>query len=232
MGEFVIEPQAQASVAVVGQASRFPVRRIFCIGRNYAAHAREFGNDPDRDPPFFFFKPADGVVDDGMTIPYPAQTEDLHYEGEMVVAIGTGGRNIDAAQALDHIWGYGVGNDLTRRDLQSEAKKMSRPWDVSKGFDNSAPCGPLHPVASVGHLSEGFIRSMVNGEPRQEGNLNEMIWSVPEMIGILSSSVELKAGDLIMTGTPAGVGSLKAGDTCVVEIEGLGSLTTHIGPQS
>ncbi len=231
MVDFVIEPQAQASVAVVGQASRFPVRRIFCIGRNYAAHAREFGNDPDRDPPFFFFKPADGVVDDGATIPYPPQTEDLHYEGELVVALGVGGRNIDADKALDHVWGYGVGNDLTRRDLQAEAKKMSRPWDVSKGFDNSAPCGPLHPVASVGHLPEGFIRSTVNGEPRQEGNLNEMIWSVPEMVAILSASVELKAGDLIMTGTPAGVGTLSAGDTCVVEIEGLGTLTTVIGPR-
>lgn len=229
MADYVIPKQAQASVAVAGQKARFPVRRIFCIGRNYAAHAREMGKDPDREPPFFFFKPADAVVDDGTTIPFPPQTDDLHYEGELVVALGSGGCDIAEDDALSHVWGYAIGNDLTRRDLQAQAKELSRPWDVSKGFDFSAPCGPVHPVASVGHLSEGFIRSKVNGETRQDGNLNEMIWSVPEMISVLSASVELKAGDLIMTGTPAGVGRLQAGDVCEVEIEGLGCLTTTVG---
>jgi len=229
MSEYVIEPFRQASVAVAGRDERFPVRRIFCIGRNYAAHAREFGNDPDRDPPFFFFKPADAVVDDGATIPFPPETDDLHYEGELVVALGIGGRNIPKDSALEHVWGYAVGNDLTRRDLQANAKEMRRPWDVSKGFDNSAPCGPIVPAAEVGSMAEGYIRSSVNGELRQDGNLNEMIWDVGEMIAILSASVELQGGDLIMTGTPAGVGSLKAGDVCVVEIEGLGKLTTTLG---
>lgn len=230
MSEYVIRPKERPSLEVAGRDARFPVRRIFCIGRNYAAHAREMGKDPDREPPFFFFKPADAVVENDATIPYPPQTEDLHYEGELVVALGAGGRNIRQADALSHIWGYAIGNDLTRRDLQAQAKELSRPWDISKGFDASAPCGPVHPVADTGHLQEGAIKSWVNNELRQDGNLNEMIWSIPETIEILSASVELQPGDLIMTGTPAGVGSLKTGDTCVVAIDGLGRLTTHIGP--
>ncbi|MGS4920212.1 MULTISPECIES: fumarylacetoacetate hydrolase family protein, partial [Mameliella] len=218
--------------AVAGSGDRIPVRRIFCIGRNYAAHAREMGKDPDRDPPFFFLKPADAVVEDGATIPYPPQTENFHYEAELVAVIGTGGVNIPEDKALDHVWGYGVGNDLTRRDLQLKAREQGRPWDLGKGFDNSAPIAPIHPVSAVGHPSKGAIKLTVNGEVKQEADLSELIWSIPEMISILSQSFALKPGDLIMTGTPAGVGPLQPGDTCVVEVEGLGTCTTHIGPRA
>lgn len=227
----VFEPQPTPTVAVAGSDDRIPVRRIFCIGRNYAAHAREMGKDPDRDPPFFFLKPADAVVDDGAKIPYPPQTENFHFEAELVAVIGKGGRNIAEADALDHIWGYGVGNDLTRRDLQLKAREQGRPWDLGKGFDRSAPVAPIHPVAKVGHPAKGTIRLTVNGEVKQDADLSDLIWSVPEMISILSHSMELKPGDLIMTGTPAGVGPLQPGDTCVVEIEGLGTCTTTIGPR-
>ncbi|GAA4224225.1 fumarylpyruvate hydrolase [Sagittula marina] len=226
---YVVEPQAQPSVAVAETEDRFPVRRIFCVGRNYAAHAREMGRDPDREAPFFFTKPADAVVMDKSTIPYPPETENLHYEAELVVAIGTGGTTISEDTALDHVWGYAAGNDLTRRDLQAVAKEMGRPWDWAKGFDNSAVIGPVHPVSSVGHLSEGAITLAVNGTLKQEGDLAEMIWSVPEVIAILSRTLTLRPGDLIMTGTPAGVGALVPGDTCVVSIAGLPDLTTTIG---
>ncbi|MGR3370631.1 MAG: fumarylacetoacetate hydrolase family protein [Sagittula sp.] len=228
---FVIDPQPQPSVEVAGSADRFPVRRIFCVGRNYAAHAREMGKDPDREPPFFFTKPADAVVGHGATIPYPPETEDLHYEAELVVALGTGGADISEADALSHIWGYAAGNDLTRRDLQAAAKELGRPWDFGKAFDNSAVIGPVHPVSRTGHLSEGSIRFTVNGTVRQEGDLAEMIWTVPEVISILSRSMTLKPGDLIMTGTPAGVGALTSGDTCTVSIMGLPDLTFGIGPR-
>lgn len=227
---YVFEPQPVATVAVAASDDRIPVRRIFCIGRNYAAHAREMGKDPDRDPPFFFLKPADAVVEDGATIPYPPETGNFHYEAELVAVIGTGGRNIPEAAALDHVWGYAVGNDLTRRDLQLKAREQGRPWDLGKGFDRSAPIAPVHPVAEVGHPATGSIRLTVNGEVRQDADLSELIWSVPEIISILSHSMELKPGDLIMTGTPAGVGPLLPGDTCVVSIAGLGDLTTVIGP--
>ncbi|MFT6775516.1 MAG: fumarylpyruvate hydrolase [Paracoccaceae bacterium] len=229
MTEYAIPPAPVPSLAIAGSDARFPVRRIFCVGRNYAAHAREMGKDPDREPPFFFTKPGDAVVADGTTIPYPSLTENLHFEGELVVAIGTGGRNIAEDDALSHVWGYGVGNDLTRRDLQAEAKDMGRPWDLAKGFDRSAPCGPLHPVADVGHRLIGAIQLSVNGAVRQTGDLADQIWSTPEVISILSRAVELQPGDLIMTGTPAGVGAMVPGDVCVVEIEGLGRLSTTIG---
>jgi fumarylpyruvate hydrolase len=225
---FVFPPQAQPSLAVAGSDDRIPVRRIFCIGRNYAAHAREMGRDPDREPPFFFFKPADAVVEDGATIAYPPQTQNLHFEGEMIVVIGKGGVNIAEANALEHVWGYGVGNDLTRRDLQNAAKDLGRPWDMGKGFDASAPIAPIHPVAQVGHPSRGGIRTLVNGVVKQDADLSDMIWSVPEMIAILSASMALKAGDVIMSGTPAGVGPLSPGDICEVQIDGLGSCTTTI----
>lgn len=228
----VFEPSVTPSVAVADSDDRIPVRRIFCIGRNYAAHAREMGKDPDRDPPFFFLKPADAVVEDGATIPYPPQTENFHFEAELVAVIGTGGVDIPEDRALDHVWGYGVGNDLTRRDLQLKAREQGRPWDLGKGFDNSAPIAPIHPVSAVGHPSKGAIKLTVNGEVKQEADLSELIWSVPEMISILSQSFALKPGDLIMTGTPAGVGPLQPGDTCVVEVEGLGACTTHIGPRA
>jgi len=228
MTEYVIDPPAIPSVAVIDSTARFPVRRIFCVGRNYAAHAREMGKDPDREPPFFFTKPADALVDDGATIPYPPETENFHYEGEMVVAIGSGGVDIDESAALDHVWGYAIGNELTRRDLQQQAKDMGRPWDWGKAFDRSAVCGPVYPVERVGHPAKGMIRLSVNGEIRQDADLAEMIWSVPEQIAFLSRSMELKAGDLIYSGTPAGVGKLLPGDVCVVEVEGLGKLTTTI----
>lgn len=229
---YVLDPQPQPSVPVAGSDDRFPVRRIFCVGRNYAAHAREMGKDPDREPPFFFTKPADAMVENGATIPYPPETENFHYEAELVVAIGKGGADIAEADALDHVWGYAAGNDLTRRDLQQVAKDMGRPWDWGKAFDNSAVIGPVHPVSMVGHMTEGPIRLAVNGVPKQDGNLSELIWSIPEVIAILSRSMTLKPGDLIMTGTPAGVGKLLAGDTCTVSIEGLPDLVTHIGPRA
>ena len=230
MTNYVLPQPPQASVAVSDGEARFPVRRIFCVGRNYAAHAREMGKDPDREPPFFFTKPADAVVDDGATVSYPPQSENFHFEGELVVAIGTGGSDISEKDALSHVWGYAVGNDLTRRDLQQQAKDMGRPWDWGKAFDRSAICGPVHQVKTVGHLAEGSIQTVVNGKVRQDGDLNELIWSIPEVISILSHSIDIAPGDLIYTGTPAGVGALKVGDVCEVSIAGLGKVTTTIAP--
>ena len=229
---FVFDPPAQPSVAVSGSDDRLPVRRIFCVGRNYAAHAREMGKDPDRDPPFFFTKPADAVVESGEAIAYPPETENFHYEAELVAVIGTGGINIPEEKSLDYVWGYAVGNDLTRRDLQLKAREQGRPWDWGKAFDRSAVIGPVHPVAKVGHPEKGSIRLTVNGEVKQDADLAELIWSVPEIISILSHSMELRPGDLIMTGTPAGVGPLVEGDVCVVEVEGLGAIETRIDPRS
>ena len=228
----VFPPQDTPTVAVADSDDRIPVRRIFCIGRNYAAHAREMGRDPDREPPFFFTKPADAVVDSGETVAYPPETENFHYEAELIVAIGTEGRDIPEDAALDHVWGYAVGNDLTRRDLQLAAREKGRPWDWGKAFDRSAVIGPVHPVADCGHPAAGSIKLTVNGETRQDADLNELIWSVPEVISILSHSIALKAGDLIMTGTPAGVGPLVPGDLCEVTIAGLGSIQTPIGPRA
>lgn len=232
MTQYVINPPAIASVAVAGLEARFPVRRIFCVGRNYAAHAREMGRDPDREPPFFFTKPADAVVDDQQTIAYPPETNNFHYEAELVLAIGQGGVNIPEEQALEHIWGYAIGNDLTRRDLQLVAREQGRPWDWGKAFDRSAVCGPIHPVSEVGHIEQGSIRLSVNGTVKQDADLQELIWSVPEIVSILSRTMEIKAGDLVYTGTPAGVGPLVPGDICVIEIAGLGSITTTIGERA
>lgn len=232
MTQYVITPPAVASVAVAGSEERFPVRRIFCVGRNYAAHAREMGRDPDREPPFFFTKPADAVVDDNQRVAYPPETNNFHYEAELVIALGKAGVNIPEEQALDYIWGYAVGNDLTRRDLQLAAREQGRPWDWGKAFDRSAVCGPIHPVSEVGHLKQGSIRLTVNGSVKQDADLTELIWSVPEIVAILSRTMEIKAGDLVYTGTPAGVGPLVPGDVCVVEIAGLGSVTTTIGERA
>ncbi len=228
MSEYVFPPQPQPSVAVAGSEARFPLRRIFCVGRNYAEHAREMGHDPDREPPFFFDKPIDTIAEEGDAIPYPPATADLHHEGELVVALGKGGVDIPEDAALDCVWGYAAGIDLTRRDVQAEAKKKGRPWTMAKGFDYSAVCGPVHPVAETGHLDKGGLRLSVNGGERQNGDLADMIWSVPEVISYLSGLVELKAGDLIYTGTPAGVSALERGDTCVVEIDGLAPLRISI----
>ena len=189
------------------------------------------GKDPDRDPPFFFTKPADAVVEAGETIAYPPETENFHYEAELIAAIGAAGRNIAEEDSLSHVWGYAVGNDLTRRDLQLEAREKGRPWDWGKAFDRSAVIGPVHPVAEVGHPDKGSIKLTVNGELKQDADLSELIWSVPEIISILSHSIALEPGDLIMTGTPAGVGPLVPGDVCVVSIDGLGSIETPISPR-
>lgn len=226
---YVFAPAPIATVAVGGSDDRLPVRRIFCVGRNYAAHAREMGKDPDRDPPFFFTKPADAVVDAGEKVAYPPETENFHYEAELVVVIGKGGKNIAEEDSLSHVWGYAVGNDLTRRDLQLKAREQGRPWDWGKAFDRSAVIGPVFPVEKVGHPVKGRISLLVNGEVKQDADLSELIWSVPEIISILSHSITLQPGDLIMTGTPAGVGAMNEGDTCVVEIEDLGKIETPIG---
>jgi len=226
MAQFILPAPKTPSVAIHDSAVRFAVRRIFCVGRNYAEHAREMGADPDREPPFFFTKPADAVVDDGATLPFPPQTGNLHHEAELVVAIGVGGADIPVDQALDHIWGYATGNDLTRRDMQAVAKEMRRPWDMSKGFDHSAACGALHPASVIGHPLRGRITAHVDGDLRQDGDIADMIWPVADVISYLSNSVTLATGDLIYTGTPAGVGQITPGQSCTIAIDGLSSVTT------
>ena len=225
---YVLPPAPTPSLPIAGSADRFAVRRIYCVGRNYAEHAREMGHDPDREPPFFFSKPADALLTDGGSLPYPPMTDDLHFEAELVVALGLGGANIPAADALTHVWGYAAGNDFTRRDLQAAAKKLGRPWDMAKGFDHSAACGVLVPVAQVGNLMQGNIRLSVDGELRQDADLADMIWPVTEIIAALSRMVTLAPGDLIYTGTPAGVGRVQRGQVVTVEIDGLPPLVTPV----
>ena len=229
MSDFVITAPAAPSVAVAGSASRFPVRRVFCVGRNYAAHAREMGSDPSREPPFFFTKPADAVVPASGVVSYPPMTQDLHHEVELVVALGAGGADVAVEEALALVWGYGVGLDLTRRDLQAAAKDAGRPWDMAKGFDASAPCSALRPVAEVGHPAAGRIWLEVNGQLKQQGNLDEMIWPVADVISYLSRFVVLKAGDLIYSGTPSGVGALQPGDRVRGGVDCVGSFELEIG---
>jgi fumarylpyruvate hydrolase len=224
---YVIAAPTPPSVEVKGTDNRFPVRRIFCVGRNYAAHAREMGND-DREPPFFFTKPADAVVANNSSIPYPPRTANFHHEVELVVALGGGGANVAESDANALIYGYAVGIDLTRRDLQSDAKDNGRPWDTSKGFDRSAPIAALHTRKEVGLIESGEIWLTVNGKDRQRANLAEMTWKVPEIIAELSTLFELAPGDLIFTGTPAGVGALTRGDTIEAGIAGLTTLKTKI----
>ena len=225
---YVIDPPAIPSLPVTGDTRRFAVNRIFCVGRNYADHAREMGHDPDREPPFFFMKPASAILADGKDMTYPSLSNDVHHEVELVVAIAKGGVNIPSQNALEHIYGYGVGLDMTRRDLQGEAKKMGRPWDTGKAFDQSAPCGAITPVVQWGHPDKGSVTLLVNGEIRQEGDLNQLIWNVPEVIASLSSLFALEPGDLIFTGTPAGVGPVKKGDVLEAKIDGLPTLNTKI----
>jgi fumarylpyruvate hydrolase len=221
MTGFVITPPPNPALAVAGSDQMFPLRRVFCVGRNYAAHAREMGADPNREPPFFFTKPADAVVPASGTLPYPPATRDLHHEVELVVALKGGGTDIAPEHAMDLVWGYGVGLDLTRRDLQAVAKKDGRPWDMSKGFDASAPCSPLVPAERTGHPQAARIWLEVNGQLKQEGNLNEMIWPVPDVIAALSRLVALAPGDLIFTGTPAGVAALNPGDRVRGGVDGV-----------
>ena len=226
---YVITPAPVPAVPVKGHEGTFPVRRIFCVGRNYAEHAREMGFDPDREPPFFFTKPADAIVMDGAEIPYPPLTSNFHYEIELVVAIAEGGQNIKESEALEHIYGYAVGLDMTRRDLQLSMRKIGRPWCWGKAFDNSAPMGEITPVAKCGHINKGHIWLDVNGERRQDGDINQLIWSVPEVIAYLTQSIALAPGDLIMTGTPAGVGPVVTGDSLRGGIDGLETLSVSIG---
>ena len=218
---FVIDPIKTPSVAVANTDLRFPVRRIFCVGRNYAKHTREMGGDPEREPPFFFTKPADAVIDSDTEISYPKLTKDLHHEVELVIAIGKGGENIPKEQANAHIFGYAVGIDLTRRDLQKIAKETGRPWDSGKAFDQSAPCAAITPVGDIADIEQASISLSVNGETRQSGMIADLIWSIDEVISILSESFSLAPGDLIYTGTPAGVGPLVPSDHVVGKITGL-----------
>lgn len=227
MSNYVIDPPAIATVPVSG-GGLFPVRRIFCVGRNYAEHTREMGGDPEREEPFFFTKPADAVVTGGADMPYPTKTNDLHHEMELVVAIGKGGKDIAEAAALAHVYGYAAGLDMTRRDLQAAAKKAARPWDMSKGFDQSAPIGEIVPAAKIGHPAKGLIELKVNGEVRQSSDLAKMIWNIPETIAYLSSLIELAPGDLIMTGTPEGVAAVKRGDLMEGTIAGVGTVRVKI----
>lgn len=227
----VIDPPAIPTVAVAGDDARFPVRRIFCVGRNYADHVKEMGNDPKSEPPVFFTKPADAVAPDGASIPFPQNTSNLHFEVELVLALGKGGTEIAASDALSCVWGYGVGVDLTRRDRQAEAKAGGAPWDVAKAFDHSAPLGPLTPAARFGGLGSSRIWLAVNGAVKQDASLDQMIWSVPEIIAHLSRSFELQPGDLIFTGTPAGVGKIEAGDVITCGIDGLAPLKFSLKPR-
>lgn len=225
---FVIDPPAVTSMEVVGTSDRFPVRRVFCLGRNYRAHAIESGDDPDVTPPFFFIKPRDAIVDSRDGFPYPPMTSELRYEGEMVVALKSGGANISEADALDHVYAYGVGLDMTREDLQHNAQALSRPWAISKSFDKSAPCGPLYPVADHGHAIEGRIWLSVNGEVKQDSVLSLQRWSVSQGIAILSQHYELTAGDIIMTGTPEGIGLIEKGDVVRAGIDNLGEIEVRV----
>lgn len=218
----------QPSVAVAGSAGRYPVRRVYCIGRNYAAHAREMGHNPDREPPFFFMKPADAVVNGEASIQYPPRTSDFHHEIELVVAVGRSGSNIAVNQALGYVYGYAVGIDFTRRDLQKEAKELGRPWDTAKGFDQSAPVSAIHPASDIGHPRTGRIWLAVNGEDRQIGDLNELIWDIAESVAELSTLFRLEPGDLIFTGTPAGVGPVNVGDSVTGGIEGIDEIAVTI----
>lgn len=224
MNDTVPEPSV-STVPVEGSEAAFPVSRVFCVGRNYADHAVEMGHDPDREPPFFFTKPAVAVVPEGGNLPFPSATGELHHEIELVVALGRGGGNVTSERALAHVFGYTIGLDMTRRDLQTEAKKAGRPWDMAKGFDRSAPMGFIRPASAIGHPTAGSISLRVNGEPRQEGDLAQQIWKVPEMIAYLSTLIELRPGDLIMTGTPQGVGRVEPGDHLDGHIDGIGKLS-------
>ena len=226
MTDFVIPVPATPTIPVSGGGA-FPVRRVYCIGRNYAAHAVEMGHDPDREAPFFFQKNPDNLDPSG-EFPYPPHSNDVHHEVELIVALKSGGTNIPLDKALDHVWGYAVCLDMTRRDLQGEAKKQGRPWEIGKAFERSGPVGPLVPVSRTGHLSQGRVELKVNGAVKQEGDLNQMIWKVPEMISYLSEYFELKAGDIIMSGTPSGVGAVVKGDVMEASIEGIGSLTVKV----
>lgn len=228
MTNYVFQPSPQPYVPVKGTEARFPVHRIYCVGQNYADHAIEMGGDPTRNPPFFFQKNPDNLVINGGDFPYPPKTEDVHHEIELVVALKTGGKDISVERALDHVFGYAVGIDMTRRDLQAVAKKAGRPWEVAKAFEYSAPCSAIVPVSETGHPESAEISLKINGETRQSGNLNQMIWKVAETISYLSSLFELQPGDLIYTGTPAGVGAVQRGDVLEGNVDCVGSISVKV----
>lgn len=227
MSEFAVQPVPVTTLSVAGSEQRFPVRRVYCIGRNYAAHAVEMGHDPDREPPFFFQKNADNLDQSGQ-FPYPPQSSDVHHEIELAVMLKAGGSNIAVQQALDCVFGYALSLDMTRRDLQGEQKKMGRPWEIGKAFERSAPVGPVQPVALVGHPQRGAVELKINGEVRQRGDLDQMIWKVPEMIAYLSDYFELAAGDVILSGTPAGVGPVARGEQLDLSIAGVGDWRVEV----
>jgi fumarylpyruvate hydrolase len=222
--KYAIDIGPVPSLPVAGSELRFPVGRIYCVGRNYADHAREMGHDPSREPPFFFMKPANSIVQNNSTLSFPVETKEVHHEIELVVAIGKGGKNIPVEKSLDHVWGYGVGLDMTRRDLQGEAKKAGRPWEMGKAFDESAPCTALKAATEIGHPAKGAIWVKVNGQTKQQGDLSQQIWNVQEQISYLSKLITLQPGDLIYTGTPAGVGPVNPGDKLEGHIDGVGDL--------
>ncbi len=229
---YVFPPEAPVTLSVAGAADLFPVRRVYCVGRNYAAHAREMGFDPDRELPFFFCKPDNAVVPVGygetLELEYPAETSNYHYEAELVAVIGKSGANIPLEQALDHVWGYAVGLDMTRRDLQMKMREMGRPWEIGKAFDRSAPIGPVHPASAVGHFEQGGIWLTVNDASKQKSDITHLIWSVAETVAYLSRFFRLEPGDVIFTGTPEGVGAVKKGDLIAVGVERLGELHVKI----
>lgn len=227
MPSYAIETPPVVGLPIAGSETLFPVRRVYCIGRNYAAHAVEMGHDPDREPPFFFQKNPDNLDPSG-SFPYPPHSSDVHHEAEVAVMLKSGGTNIAIKDALAHVYGYALALDMTRRDLQGAQKKMGRPWEIGKAFEHSAPVGPIHPASEIGHLSTGTIVLKVNGNLRQKGDLNQMIWKVPEMISYLSEYFELAAGDVILSGTPSGVGAIERGDVMEVAADGLGSMTIRV----
>ena len=227
MQQFVIERPPVVALPVTGSDALFPVRRVYCIGRNYAAHAIEMGHDPDREDPFFFQKNPDNLNTSG-EFPYPPKSSDVHHEAEIAVMLKAGGRSIPVDEALDHVYGYAIVLDMTRRDLQSIQKKLGRPWEIGKAFEASAPIGPIIPASEIGHPDQGRITLKVNGELRQDGDLNQMIWKVPEQISYLSDYYELAPGDVILSGTPSGVAAVERGDVMEVEVEGLGALTVKV----
>jgi fumarylpyruvate hydrolase len=229
---FVFTPEPPVAIPVAGSDDQFAVRRVYCVGRNYAAHAREMGFDPDREPPFFFCKPDNSIVPvaygETLELPYPSQTENFHYEAELVAVIGKSGSDIPLEQALQYVWGYAVGLDMTRRDLQMKMREMGRPWEIGKAFDLSAPVGPVHRASDVGHFEDAGLWLTVNGETKQKSDVSHLIWSVAETVSYLSKFFRLEPGDVIFTGTPEGVGPVKSGDTMKVGVERLGELTVTV----
>jgi fumarylpyruvate hydrolase len=229
---FIFPPEAPVGIPVVGTSDLFAARRVYCVGRNYAAHAREMGFDPDREPPFFFCKPADALVPlaygETLELAYPSQTQNYHYEAELVAVIGKAGSDIPLEHALDHVWGYAVGLDMTRRDLQMKMREMGRPWEIGKAFDRSAPIGPIHPASATGHFEKAGLWLTVNGDTKQKSDVSHLIWSVAETVADLSKFFRLEPGDVIYTGTPEGVGAVKAGDVMTVGVERLGELTVRV----